>query len=294
MELRHLEIFCKIIECGGFSKAAAALNLTQPTVSIHIKALEDELATRLLDRFGRSVRLTSAGEVLYRYAKSIVKLKGEAQLALDQFSGMMRGTLSVGASTIPGEYIIPPLLSGFKAVYPEIRPCLRIGDTKSTYGLVLNSEVDMGIVGSFINDRNIIIKELMEDELILIAPKDFGKSVLTKKEFKSVPLIQREAGSGSRASIEEFLRNSGLESEGLNLAAEVGSSQALIQSVRCAMGLAFISRVAVDDLIKGGVLKEVRVAGLHIKRHFYTITHKMRSNSPVCNAFLEFLEKSLK
>lgn len=289
MELRYLEVFCKVVECGSFSKAASALHLTQPTVSIHIKALEEELSTRLLDRLGRSVIPTSAGEVLYRYAREIVRFKDEAQLALGQFSGKMRGRLSIGASTIPGEYILPPLISRFKAMYPEVYPTLRIGDTKEISGLVIRSEVDVGVVGSRVREKNIIVKEFLDDELVLVAPGDFGKSHLTKKDLSGVPLLQREEGSGSRASLEESLKDSGINVESLNIAGEFGSTQAMLKAVSSGMGLSFISKVAVKDAIRSGILKEVAVAGLGIKRHFYIVTHRMRFNSPICKTFIEFL-----
>lgn len=291
MELRYLEIFCKVVECGSFSKAAEALYLTQPTVSIHIKTLEDELSARLLDRLGRRVVPTSAGEILYGYAKNIVKFKDEAQLALDQFSGKIRGNLIVGASTIPGEYIMPLCLSSFKSLYPEVYPMLKIGDTRNIYNLVLQGEADIGVVGAHIKDRNIIVKRFIEDKLILVAPYDFKKSGVTKKELSGIPLLQREIGSGSRAALDESLKNSGINIEALNVSGEMGSTQALIQAVRSGMGLSFISMIAVKEAIGQGLIKEVKVSGLTIKRHFYIITHRMRFNSPICKTFIEFLTK---
>lgn len=289
MELRYLEIFCKVVEYGSFSKAAESLYLTQPTVSIHIKALEDELSTRLLDRLGRKVLPTSAGEILYGYAKNIVKFKDEARLALDQFSGRMKGTLAVGASTIPGEYIIPAYLSRFKALYPEVYPTLKIADTREIHHSVLEGSVDIGIVGSLIKDRNIVTEKFLEDELVLAAPRDFKKDTISRRELSGLPLILREAGSGSRASLEESLKKNAVRTDDLNVAGEIGSTQAMIQAVIAGMGFSFISRLAVKGSAVTGLLKEVRVPGLRIKRHFYIITHRVRFNSPVSRTFVEFL-----
>lgn len=289
MELRYLEIFCKVVEHGSFSKAAESLYLTQPTVSIHIKALEDELSTKLLDRLGRRVVPTSAGEILYGYARNIVKFKDEARLALDQFSGRMKGTLFVGASTIPGEYIIPAYLARFKVLYPEVYPSLRIADTREIYRSVLDGAVDIGIVGSPLKDRNIVTEKFLDDELVLVAPRDFKKDLVTKKELKGLPLIQREQGSGSRTSLEESLKQGGVKTEELNIAGEIGSTQAMIQAVASGMGLSFISRLAVGDSTKHGLLREVKVPGLRIKRHFYIVTHRVRFISPVSKTFVEFL-----
>ncbi|MBI5587327.1 MAG: LysR family transcriptional regulator [Deltaproteobacteria bacterium] len=289
MELRYLEIFCKVVEFGSFSKAAESLYLTQPTVSIHIKALEDELSTRLLDRLGRKILPTSAGEILYGYAKNIVKLKDEARRALDQFSGRMKGTLAVGASTIPGEYIIPAYLSRFKALYPEVYPALKIADTREIHHSVLEGAVDIGVVGSGIKDRNIVTEKFLDDELVLAAPGDFKKDSVSRKELSELPLILREPGSGSRASLEESLKKNAVRIDDLNVAGEIGSTQAMIQAVKAGMGFSFISRLAVKDSSVTGLLKEVRVLGLRIKRHFYIITHRVRFNSPVSRTFVEFL-----
>ena len=290
MELRYLEIFCKVVEHGSFSRAAEALYLTQPTVSIHIKALEDELSTRLLDRLGRKVVPTSAGEVLYGYARNIMKVRDEARLALDQFGGRMKGTLSVGASTIPGEYIVPAYLARFKSLYPEVYPSLKIADTRDIYGAVADGAVDLGVVGSSAKERNIATEKFLDDELVLAAPPDFKKELITKKELGGLPVILREQGSGSRASLEESLRKNGIKPEDLNIAGEIGSTQAMVQAVTSGMGLSFISRLAVKGPARFGLLREVRVPGLKIMRHFYIITHRVRFASAVSKAFAEFMK----
>jgi DNA-binding transcriptional LysR family regulator len=291
MELRYLEIFCKVVEHGSFSKAAEALRLTQPTVSIHIKALEDEFKTRFLDRLGRSVVPTRAGQILYRYARDIVRLKEEAEGALGEFSGMMRGALTVGASTIPGEYILPSLITRFKKHYPHVVPTLRVGDTKDIYGMVLEGEVDVGVVGHGIKDRNLISKSFLDDELVLVAPASFEGSEVTNKGLKKLPILLREMGSGTRATLESALKKNGIDIDGLNLSGDMGSTRALIEAVKSGMGLSFISRRAVKEDISRGLLKPVNVKGLRIKRNFHIITHRLRANSTISRAFIEFLSK---
>ena len=289
MELRYLEIFCKVVEHGSFSKAAEALYLTQPTVSIHIKALEDELSTRLLDRLGRKVVPTSAGTILYGYARNIVKARDEARNALDQFGGRMKGPLSVGASTIPGEYIVPAYLARFKTMYPEVFPTLKIADTREIYRAVVEGTVDLGVVGSAVRERSVAAEAFLDDELVLVAPPEFKKDHITKKELTKLPLILREQGSGSRASLEESLRQNGIKAEDLEIAGEIGSTQAMVQAVASGMGLSFISRLAAKDSVRLGLLHEVTVHGLRIMRHFYIITHRVRFSSAVSKAFAEFL-----
>jgi DNA-binding transcriptional LysR family regulator len=292
MELKYIEIFCTVVELKSFSKAAQALHLTQPTISVHIKALEDEFSTKLLDRLGRTILPTQDGEILYRYAKEIVTLKENARRAMERVTGTVSGKLVIGASTIPGEYILPQLLAKFKKAYPDVFPTLRIGDSNDIYESVLRGEVDLGVIGKAVKDKNIVIQKYLGDEIILAAPAAYKASVLQKDECRTIPLLVREKGSGSRSSIEEHLSRTGLTLDSLNIIAEIGSSQALIQAVKAGMGLAFTSRLSVQDEIERGTLKAVKVKGILVHRNFYVITHRLRFNSLICRSFIEFITGS--
>jgi len=292
MELKYIEIFCAVVELKSFSKAAQALHLTQPTISVHIKALEDEFSTKLLDRLGRTILPTQDGEILYRYAKEIVNLKENARRAMEKVTGTVSGRLVIGASTIPGEYILPQTLAGFKKAHPDVLPTLRIADSNDIYESVLRGDVDLGIIGTVVKDKNIITRKYLGDEIVLAAPASYGISVLQKDEVRGIPLLVREKGSGSRSSLEENLRRSGLTLDNFNIIAEMGSTQALIQAVKAGMGLAFTSRLSILDEIKRGALKTVRVKGILVQRHFYIITHRLRFNSLICRVFIEFLTQS--
>jgi DNA-binding transcriptional LysR family regulator len=292
MELRYIEIFCTVVELKSFSKAAQALHLTQPTISVHIKALEDEFSTRLLDRLGRTILPTQDGEILYRYAKEIVTLKENARRAMERVTGTVSGKLAIGASTIPGEYMLPRLLAGFKKAYPDVFPSLRIGDSNDIYESVLRGDVDLGVIGKAVKDKNIVMQKYLGDELILIAPATYKPSVLQRDEVKTVPLIVRESGSGSRSSFEAHLQRAGLMLDSFNIVAEIGSTQSLIQAVKYGMGLAFTSRLSVKDEMERGALKAVQVKGIVIHRNFYVITHRLRFNSLICRSFIEFLTHS--
>lgn len=289
MELRYLEIFCKVVELGSFSKAAESLCLTQPTVSIHIKSLEDMLSIKLIDRLGRTIVPTTAGRILYEYAKKITRLRDEAGTALEQFSGKISGTLAIGTSTIPGEFILPGVISRLKAAYPDIYPVLRIADTKSIYELVLQAEADVGVVGYEIKNRNIVIRKYLEDELVLVGPPGTKKTSVTRQELTSMPVLQREAGSGSRSSLEKSLKSKGVKVEEMNVIGEVGSTHAMINTVACGMGCAFISRLAVREPLASGRLREISVDGLKITRDIYIITHRMKSDTPLVKTFLKFI-----
>lgn len=289
MELKYLEIFCKVVEEMSFSKAAVVLNLTQPTVSIHIKSLEDELGMSLLDRLGRSVVPTRAGEVLYKYAREIVKLKEEAREALYEFAGVVKGRLAIGSSIIPAERILPSILCRFKNNYPGVVPSITVGSSNDVYNLVIEGKVDIGIVGTNDKDRNIRFREFHDDEIILVANKDYKEDSLSKKELAAAPLLLRSKGSGSRKLVEKALDDSGVNVSAINHLAEFGSTQSLIEAIKCGMGLGFISKIAVKGLIDDGTLKPVSIPGPPIKRDFYIITHRSRSASPITVAFLDFL-----
>lgn len=287
MELRYLEIFCAVVERKSFSRAAERLHLTQPTISFHIKALEEEFSTRLLDRLGRSILPTREGEVLYRYAREIVNLKEGARDAMERLHAGVSGRLVVAASTIPGEYILPGYLARFVAIHPEVFPSLRIGDSEEIRRSVLEGECDLGIVGSATRDRNLLSRKFLDDELLLVAPRAYPAAGI--QDLRSLPLLMRETGSGSRAAVEDHLKRMGILLEELRVVAELGSSQALIRAVREGMGLALISRLPAAEEIRRKTLKEMPFGGAPVIRSFYIITHRLRHNSPLCATFADFL-----
>jgi DNA-binding transcriptional LysR family regulator len=183
MDLRRLEVFAKVAELGSFSRAAEALILTRPTVSEHVRALEDEVGVQLRDRLGRSTAPTPAGQLLLDYARRLLALAQEAQQAIDQFQGSMRGHLVMGGSTIPGEYLLPALIGGFKAKFPDISISLLIGSSRQVNEWVEEGRVELGVVGARSASRVLDTRDLMPDELVVVVPADHrwagGRSVST-------------------------------------------------------------------------------------------------------------------
>src|SRR6266849_3765898 len=170
MDLRQLEIFAKVAELKSFSKAALALFLTQPTVSEHIRTLEQELGIRLLDRLGRGAEPTSAGRLLLSHATRMLQLQRETLQAMDSFQGRLAGELLVAASTIPGEYVLPPLIGRFKEKFPDIAITLLIGDSRAVVDWVIDGRAEVGVVGARLPHRGIDYRELMPDELVVAVP----------------------------------------------------------------------------------------------------------------------------
>jgi DNA-binding transcriptional LysR family regulator len=293
VDLRRLEVFAKVAELGSFSRAAEALFLTQPTVSEHVRALEDELGLALLDRLGRGAVPTPAGQLLLGYARRILALAREARQAIEQFQGRMSGLLTVGGSTIPGEYVLPALIGAFKAKYPEILISLLVGSSRQVSEWVEEGHVELGVVGARPASRSLQARELMADELVVVIPAGHawaGLDTVTLADVKTQPLVLRERGSGSREALERALGDVGADLSGFRIAGEMGSTQAVKQAVRAGVGIALISKRAVADECRAGLVTCLKIADLKVARAFFLVTHRDRTRSPLAQAFLEFIE----
>jgi DNA-binding transcriptional LysR family regulator len=295
VDLRRLEIFAKVAELGSFSRAAEALFLTQPTVSEHIRALEDELGVQLLDRLGRGASPTRAGQLFLGYTQRILALSREARQAVDQFQGRMSGELVVAGSTIPGEYLLPNLIGRFKGKYPDIAVTLLIGDTRQASDWVEEGRAELGIVGGKPTGRVLESRELLRDELVVAVAAGHPwseRDTITLAELTGEPMIVRERGSGTREALERALAAVGLDLTGFRIAGEMGSTQAIKQGVRAGIGVSIISKRAVEDECRARLLHCVKVRDLDPVRGFHLVVHRDRSRSPLALAFLEFLESS--
>jgi len=294
LDIHQLEIFAKVAELKNFSKAAQEMYLTQPTISQHVSSLENYLGIKLFDRMGKEVALTKAGEILYRYAKQITALRGEAQQALDHFRGKKSGHLTLGASTIPGEYILPSLLGKFKREYPSISVTLRIGDTEEIIDELLTSKIELGIIGAKISHARLHYTSFVEDELIVVVPRGhrwWKKTFIGIQELCDEPFIMREAGSGTRISMEKRLDEIGIPPDRLKIIAEVGSTTAVKQAIKAHLGVSLISERAVEEEIRLQQFRKVPLKKVEFKRTFFIIQDKKRSTSPLCKALIQFLSE---
>ena len=292
LDIHQCEIFVQVAELKSFSRAAQRMYLTQPTISQHIYALESYLGTRLFDRLGREVALTRAGEVLYGYAKQITALRGKAQQALDLFLGKKSGHLVLGASTIPGEYILPQQLGQFKILYPAIRITIRIGDTGKIIDELLARKIELGIVGAKLANPRLQFKSFVEDELILVVPRGhrwWKRPSIALDELNDEPFIMREAGSGTRMSMEKLLHEHGISTDTLKIIAEVGSTTAVKQAIKAQLGISLISARAVEEELKLGIFRKIAIQKVRFPRTFFIIQDRKQTLSPLCAALLQFL-----
>jgi DNA-binding transcriptional LysR family regulator len=293
MDLWRLHIFCKVVELRSFSKAASSVYLSQPTVSSHIKDLEDHFECKLIDRLGREVAPTKAGLLLYGYAAKMIALKENAERALAEFQGKVRGHLTIGGSTIPGGYILPPLLGEFKQAYPEVTVTLIESDTAGIIQDTIEGRVELGVVGAKAREAQLVQEKVMDDEMFLIVPKGHkwaATGQVRLEELIKEPFIMREPGSGTRKSIEQVLDQSGHWFGHLNVVAEMGSTEAVRQAIKAGVGVSILSECAVGDELAARSLKKVGIKGMSFQRAFYLIVHKHRTQSPLCHAFVKFLK----
>ena len=172
MDLHKLAVYCKVIELKSFTRAAEAMFLSQPTISEHIRALEQEIGQRLINRLGREIKASEAGNILYGYARKMLRLQQEALEALGHYSGNLAGRMAIGAGTIPGAYILPEKIGAFKKSYPDITITLRIAGSRTIANEILSGELEMGILGAQWRENGLIWQEIFSDELILTVAAD--------------------------------------------------------------------------------------------------------------------------
>ncbi|MBU8909794.1 MAG: LysR family transcriptional regulator [Desulfobacterales bacterium] len=296
MDLWQLHIFVSVVENKSFSKASSTINLSQPTVSSHIKELEDYFQCRLLDRLGKTTEPTKAGKILYQYSKKLLALRDHTKSAMHDFLGRTKGDLFIGGSTIPSGYIIPRLIGPFSKQFPDIAIELTTGDTLQIVQKIKKGEIEVGIVGAKIDDPQIKQERLVADEMKLIIPSNHKWA---KRTFIDCPklfeeaFIAREKGSGTWQSILKSMDNAGFNSKKINASITMGNTVSVIQGILNNVGISILSTIAVQDDIDKGRLKALSVKDLDLNRFFYLTMSKKRTLSPICKKFIEFARQAL-
>lgn len=292
MDLWQLHIFVSVVEYKSFSKASEAIYLSQPTVSNHIKELEDHFQCRLLDRMGKTTEPTKAGKMLYQYSKKLLNLRDQAESALFDFTGKIKGELLIGGSTIPSAFIIPELIGPFIKKFPDISIKLTVGDTMQIINDIKYGILEIGIVGAQTNDPQIIQKKLIKDEMKLIVPADHKwakKTSIDCSKLFNEKFIAREKGSGTWVSILKSMEASGFDPKKLCAHITMGNTMSVIQGILNRIGISILSTMAVKEEIKTKRLAAISVTGLDLNRYFYLTFSKKRSPSPICSKFIEYI-----
>ncbi|MDN5344553.1 MAG: hypothetical protein PWQ18_664 [Clostridia bacterium] len=293
MNLNYWLTFITTVEKGTLSAAAEELHLTQPGVSKQLQALEDYYGVRLLERRGREVRLTGAGEICYQHARAIARHLEQTQRELAELTRLVKGRLLLGASTTPGQYILPRMVGSFRREYPRVEVVVEIADTQEVIRRLQEGEIDLGVVGAGGRGRSLSYSRLVEDELVLIVQPGHhlaGASAATPADLKDEPLVWREAGSGTRRVVEERLQKAGFTVDPGQVVMELGSTEAIVSAVEAGLGISLVTCWAVEKSVKLGRLVIVPLLGVNLKRDLYLVRRR-QPLSPAAEAFTGFLEK---
>ena len=296
MDTRQLAAFCAVVERRSFSQAAEQLGVTQPAVSLQVRALEKRLGAQLLDRSGRRVEPTEAGTRLYRGAQRLLALE---QQVLDEVAaegdGDLSGALSMGASTGPAAVVVPRLLGEFQRAHPAVRVALEVHDTRMVVELVAERRLELGIVGAAPRHRAVRFEPFAYDEVVLVCPPRhrFAGRTIDVHELASESLVVMQEGAGVRRIVEDELRRLGVRLRDLDPRLELGLQESVRSAVQAGYGVTFISRAAVESDLASGALAEARVEGMDGRREISLVRSAARVHTRVADAFVDFARERL-
>lgn len=291
LDLSRLRIFVAVARAGSFTRAAEELSLRQPTVSQQIQVLERGLRTRLFERLGRGIQLTTAGTALLGYAERILELVDEAQAATREAAGLALRTLRLGAGNTLATYILPDLLARLRWERPDVVVQIIVGNTEQLIDAVLDHRVELALVGSPILDNRLSIHPFLRDELVVIAPPDepwSSRSSIRLDELHSQTLLMREPGSALQASLQEILREHEVEPEHT---ITLGNLEAIKRSVEAGLGVSIVPEIAVRREVQSGALHALSIVEQLDERSFNYIYRTDRVLSPPARIFAALLEK---
>src|SRR6266446_6587040 len=296
MDTRQLAAFVAVVEKKSFSQAAERLGVTQPAVSLQIRALEKRLGVQLLDRSGRRVEPTEAGQRLYRSAQRL--LAQEEQLLAElggEAEGELTGRLEIGASTGPGGTVLPVVLGEFQQRHPAVHVALSVSDTQHVIEQVARREFELGVVGAQRRHRGVVFEPFFRDEVVLAVPRGhrFANRSVTLDELKTEPLVLMQEGAGVRQVIEEELRAVGVRLRDLDVQLELGLQESARSAVLAGYGVTFISRSAIESDLAAGTVAVARVEGLEPSREISLVRSTGRAETRVAQAFVEFARSRL-
>lgn len=254
----------------NFRRAAEDLLLTQPAVTLQVKALEEELHVALFDRSGGQIVLTPSGKLLYDYAIRLAALAEEATQAISMANGSAAGQLLLGASQTIAQYVLPRMLGTFQRENPRLQLGLISGNTEQMLEELIQHRIALALVEGPSLRRDVKTHPFIEDELLLVLhPQHLwaGKAI-DPQQLKDAPLLMRETGSGSRRVVEQALAKAGVRAKDLRIAMTFDSTEGLVSGVEAGLGLTFVSRWAVRNQLTLGTLATATLRGLRVTRVF--------------------------
>ena len=289
-----MESLIYLVEEGSFSRAAKRVFLTQPSLTKHIKNLEEAVNARLVNRENMGISLTTEGKIIYDYSRRILKLRDEAKERILRIKENESGNIFISASTIPATYILPYLLNDFKRLFPDIHAYVQTNDSEETLGMTLNNQAEIGFIGKQTLNRRLNVETLWQDTLVLAVPGNHPwrkKDYVTLDEVSKEPFIIREKGSATREIVEEYLlKNTDRSLYKFNIVCEMGSSEAVKEAIIAGLGASILSIHAIKRELKQGILINIPIKDCDIQRYFYLIYKRQFTLMPYHKLFLKFVK----
>lgn len=292
--IQQLEALIFLVSERNFSRAARKMFLTQPSLTKHIQKLEEAVNSRVVNRENSGITLTPEGKVLYDIARKIVYLRDDARDRILKLQNPTAGVIHLCASTIPATYIMPRVLTAFKSAYPDIHTYIISTNSDDAIEMVSNGSSDIGFVGKKPQSRKLQHIPLWHDHLALILPEHFpqaNKKSVSPEELFQIPFIVREKGSATRETLDRYLRDhASRDIAGMNVVAELGSSEAVKEGIIAGLGASILSVYAVERELRQGVVSITSIDGWDIQRDFYVTYRKSLTMTPAVTLFLNFVQ----
>ncbi|MDP3448680.1 MAG: selenium metabolism-associated LysR family transcriptional regulator [Eubacteriales bacterium] len=291
MDFKELESFVTIAKVKSFSKASEELFFTQPALSNHISKLEKELGITLFERNNRKTVLTPAGKQFYISAQEILNQRENALLSLEKYQGKIDGMLQIATSSVPGQYIMPDILTGFHKIYPDVSFNLHYLSSGELISQIVAGDLDFGFVGASPDNRNIVYEKVADDELVVIAPNREPFIQMTSITFERLldePLLLRKEGSGTRKAFDNAYNAFALLGKPAHILSYMDNNEMIMLCVKAGLGLSLVSQISIEDKVKAGFLKVLPVEDYDFHHAFYFVYAKNRSLSPLVMRFRDF------
>lgn len=289
INLHQLQIFQAVAVHRSYTRAAEALYLSQPAVSLQVRALEKTIGLPLFEKSGRTLRLTDAGRELLTYSDRIFALLDETKLVLEELSGARRGMVKVAASTTAGIYVVPTALGAFHRQNPDVKLTLDVVNRITVQEHLLNDEIDLAVMGLIEDTHELEVERFIPNELVVIAPPHHrlaGRSDIPLEELVKETLLLREAGSGTRTDVERMFSARDIP---LHIGMELRSSGAIKQAVAAGLGVSVMPESALELELKAERLITLDVEGFPVHRYWYLVRRAGRHLSAAADALWTFL-----
>ena len=292
MEFKQLEAFVAVVDYGSFSEAARKLYLTQPTISAHVRSLEEELHTKLILRTTKKTTITTRGYQLYDSAVRMLEIRNNL---LEKFTGVQKHMIDLAASTIPSSYLLPEILAAFGKTHPDIYFHSIQADSAESINRVLDGTVDLALVGQNTRDETCVFLPFCQDELVIATPitnhyLGLQNKSVTFEDFIKDPIIIREKGSGTKKEMDLFLEQIGVTPSDLNVIARMNDLEGIKKSIVNGLGISILSARSAIDLQKTKQILLFPLEESAHKRTFYIVYSKNRILKPHVRQFIQFVQ----